>query len=115
MARGGSVPRDPISSSHFNKGWGVTATGESARAREKGKKLKVAEFLSIRKKSVVPINKSTMKSDLGEFPAFLLGRTVVWGLKYRILKNFIQILKISSCQFGKDTRKKNCGRQLDQY
>lgn len=60
-------------------------------------------------------NKSTMKSDLGEFPAFLLGRTVVWGLTYRILKNFIQILKISSCQFGKDTRKKNCGRQLDQY
>jgi len=60
-------------------------------------------------------SKSSIKSGLGEFPAYLLESTVVWGLTYRILNNFIQTLKISSCQFGKDIRKKNCGRQLDQY
>jgi 8-oxo-dGTP diphosphatase len=37
-------------------------------------------------------HKGTFKSSLGEFPAYIVGDTVIWGLTYRILEKFIQII-----------------------
>jgi 8-oxo-dGTP pyrophosphatase MutT (NUDIX family) len=37
-------------------------------------------------------HKGTFKSVLGEFPAYIVGDTVIWGLTYRILEKFIQII-----------------------
>jgi len=30
----------------------------------------------------------TVKFDFGEFPAYVVGDNIVWGLTYRILHNF---------------------------
>ncbi len=35
---------------------------------------------------------STVKFDFGEFPAYHVGNSVIWGLTYRILKKFMEIL-----------------------
>jgi 8-oxo-dGTP pyrophosphatase MutT (NUDIX family) len=35
----------------------------------------------------------TAKFSFGEFPAFIIDNYVVWGLTYRILENFFQVLK----------------------
>lgn len=33
-------------------------------------------------------NEKTVKFDFGEFPAYVVGDNIVWGLTYRILQNF---------------------------
>jgi len=40
-------------------------------------------------------NESTVKFDFGEFPAYLVGNSVVWGLTHRILKKFVKSLGYS--------------------
>jgi len=38
--------------------------------------------------------RGSVKFSFGEVPAFTVGPTVVWGLTYRILESFIEILKL---------------------
>lgn len=38
--------------------------------------------------------KGMAKFSFGEFPAFIIDNYVVWGLTYRILENFFQVLKL---------------------
>lgn len=40
-------------------------------------------------------NEGAAKFSFGEFPAYIVGNTVIWGLTYRILKKFIHTL--NSC------------------
>jgi 8-oxo-dGTP pyrophosphatase MutT (NUDIX family) len=40
-------------------------------------------------------NKSTVKFSFGEFPAYIVGSSVIWGLTYRILENFFHTIKYS--------------------
>ena len=40
----------------------------------------------------LPQNEGTFKSSLGEYPAYIIGNTVVWGLTYRILEEFTRII-----------------------
>ena len=37
-------------------------------------------------------NEDTVKSSLGEFPAYIVGNVVIWGLTYRIRSNLVHIL-----------------------
>ena len=37
-------------------------------------------------------HKGTVKFSFGEFPAYIVGDTIIWGLTYRILEKFIHIL-----------------------
>ena len=37
-------------------------------------------------------HKDTVKFSFGEFPAYIVGNTIIWGLTYRILEKFIHIL-----------------------
>ncbi|MFB0503239.1 MAG: CoA pyrophosphatase [Candidatus Bathyarchaeia archaeon] len=39
-------------------------------------------------------HKGTVKLSLGEFPAYIVGNTVIWGLTYRILEKFIQTIDL---------------------
>lgn len=39
-------------------------------------------------------HKGTAKFSFGEFPAFIIDNYVVWGLTYRILENFFQVLEL---------------------
>jgi len=41
-------------------------------------------------------NKGTVKFSFGEFPAYIVGNSVIWGLTYRILEKFIHTLKTAS-------------------
>lgn len=34
------------------------------------------------------LNETSVKFDFGEFPAYIVGDNIVWGLTYRILQNF---------------------------
>ncbi len=38
-------------------------------------------------------HRSTVEFSYGEFPAYLVGNSVIWGLTYRILERFIHILE----------------------
>jgi 8-oxo-dGTP pyrophosphatase MutT (NUDIX family) len=38
-------------------------------------------------------SKNTVRINSREVPAYVIGKTVIWGLTYRILESFIQILK----------------------
>ena len=40
-------------------------------------------------------NKSTAEFSFGEFPAYIVGSNIIWGLTYRILENFFNTLKYS--------------------
>jgi len=40
-------------------------------------------------------SKTFVKFDFGEFPAYSVRNEVIWGLTYRILKNFFAVLKLS--------------------
>ncbi len=40
-------------------------------------------------------HKGTVKFSFGEFPAYIVGNTVIWGLTYRILEKFVHILELS--------------------
>jgi 8-oxo-dGTP pyrophosphatase MutT (NUDIX family) len=40
-------------------------------------------------------HKGTVKFSFGEFPAYIVENTIIWGLTYRILEKFIHILKQS--------------------
>jgi len=42
-------------------------------------------------------HKGTFKFSFGKFPAYIVGSTVIWGLTYRILENFVPP---SSVHFG---------------
>jgi 8-oxo-dGTP diphosphatase len=37
-------------------------------------------------------HKGTVKFSFGEFPAYIVGNTIIWGLTYRILEKFSHIL-----------------------
>ena len=37
-------------------------------------------------------HKGTFNSVLGEYPAYIVGNTVIWGLTYRILEKFIRTI-----------------------
>ncbi|RLI39759.1 hypothetical protein DRO69_13870, partial [Candidatus Bathyarchaeota archaeon] len=37
-------------------------------------------------------HKGMVKFSFGEFPAYIVGNTVIWGLTYRILEKFIHLL-----------------------
>lgn len=37
-------------------------------------------------------SRGTIKFDFGQFPAYTVGDNVIWGLTYRILKNFEQLI-----------------------
>jgi len=39
--------------------------------------------------------KGTVKFSFGEFPAYIVGNSVIWGLTCRILENFVHILEYS--------------------
>jgi 8-oxo-dGTP diphosphatase len=39
-------------------------------------------------------SKGSIRFGFGEFPAYVVGGTVIWGLTYRILENFLQTLNI---------------------
>lgn len=38
------------------------------------------------------MHKTMAKFNFGEFPAYIIGNAVIWGLTYRILEKFIQII-----------------------
>ncbi|MFQ6074041.1 MAG: NUDIX hydrolase [Candidatus Bathyarchaeia archaeon] len=38
-------------------------------------------------------HKGTAKFSFGEFPAYVVGNTVIWGLTYRILEKFVNALQ----------------------
>jgi len=38
-------------------------------------------------------HKDTVKFSFGEFPAYVVGNSVIWGLTYRILEKFVHTLK----------------------
>jgi 8-oxo-dGTP pyrophosphatase MutT (NUDIX family) len=38
-------------------------------------------------------HKSAAKFSFGEFPAYIIGSNIIWGLTYRILENFIHEIK----------------------
>lgn len=38
-------------------------------------------------------HRGTVEFSFGEFPAYLVGNSVIWGLTYRILERFIHILE----------------------
>ena len=40
-------------------------------------------------------NKGSVKFSLGEFPAYIIGNNVIWGLTYRILTKLLRTLKYS--------------------
>ena len=40
-------------------------------------------------------HKGTVKFSFGEFPAYIVGNSVIWGLTYRILEKFVHTLKYS--------------------
>ena len=40
-------------------------------------------------------HKGIVKFSFGEFPAYIIGNTVIWGLTYRILEKFIETLEHS--------------------
>jgi len=37
-------------------------------------------------------HKGTFKSSLGEYPAYIVGSTVIWGVTYRILEKFVETI-----------------------
>ena len=37
-------------------------------------------------------NQKTVKFDFGEFPAYIIGDSIIWGLTYRILKDFERLI-----------------------
>jgi 8-oxo-dGTP pyrophosphatase MutT (NUDIX family) len=37
-------------------------------------------------------NRATVKFSFGEFPAYIVGSNVIWGLTYKIFENFIHIV-----------------------
>ena len=37
-------------------------------------------------------NESIAKFDFGEFPAYIIGDSIIWGLTYRILKDFKRLI-----------------------
>ncbi len=41
-------------------------------------------------------HRGTAKLSFGEVPAYVVGNSLIWGLTYRILERFIQILECSS-------------------
>jgi len=41
-------------------------------------------------------HKGTAKLGFGEFPAYIVGNSVIWGLTYRILETFVKTLEYSS-------------------
>jgi 8-oxo-dGTP diphosphatase len=42
-------------------------------------------------------HRSTVKFSFGEFPAYVVGNIVIWGLTYRILEVFFHTIKYSQC------------------
>jgi len=40
-------------------------------------------------------HKGTVNLGFGEFPAYIVGNSVIWGLTYRILEKFVHTLKYS--------------------
>jgi 8-oxo-dGTP pyrophosphatase MutT (NUDIX family) len=40
-------------------------------------------------------HRGTVKLGFGEFPAYIVGDSIIWGLTYRILEKFIDTLKYS--------------------
>jgi 8-oxo-dGTP diphosphatase len=38
-------------------------------------------------------NRTTVKFSFGEFPAFIVGSTIIWGLTHRIVENLIRCLE----------------------
>jgi 8-oxo-dGTP diphosphatase len=40
-------------------------------------------------------HKGTVKFSFGEFPTYIVGNTIIWGLTYRILEKFVHILDYS--------------------
>lgn len=38
-------------------------------------------------------HKEIVKFSFGEFPAYIVGNTIIWGLTYRILEKFVHILE----------------------
>lgn len=48
-------------------------------------------------------NESTVKFDFGEFPAYHVGNSVIWGLTYRILKKLFKNLGHSQLEFSKSS------------
>ncbi len=55
-------------------------------------------------------NKGTYTCGIGEFPAYLIGEYVVWGLTYRILQDFFRVLEgsgVNSETFLKELRKES--------
>lgn len=41
-------------------------------------------------------NKGVYTCGIGEFPAYLVGEYVVWGLTYRIVQDFFRVLEVGS-------------------
>jgi len=53
----------------------------------------LAEYAWVELRDLIE-HKGTAKFSFGEFPAFIIDNYVIWGLTYRILESFFQVLKL---------------------
>ena len=108
-----TIMRETFEEIHLNllEGYLFLGSMEPLRSVEKPE-LKILPFVVLQKKeqtielngelteyfwsslSELDPHKGTAKLRLGEFPAYNIGKHVIWGLTYRILRNLLSMLSV---------------------